>query len=200
MAVVIDLPAPSPAEPAALIRIRRLSRPLEWLFATLFVIGAIILSVAVVAVLTYVGQRVQVRPGGMQIMLGLEVPPLPAGWTTLAPLAFTRKMALAGSACLMIVPALAVLWELRRLFGLYRARIVLGAENARCIGRIALWLIAYAIAPTLGHLLVEASGFDDKGWLRLDSFKALCLGLVLLVMARVMQWSAEIHDDASRFV
>jgi hypothetical protein len=200
MATIVELPPPVPGEAASLTRIRGLSRPLEWLFAALFVIGAVILATAVVGVLAYDGPRLQVRPGGMQIMLGRDVPPLPPGWTTVGVLPFTRKLALAGSATLMIGPALAVLWELRRLFGLYHAGIVLGAENARCIGRIALWLLAYAVAPTLGHILVSASGFDDDGWLRLDSAKALCLGLVLLVIARVMQLGAEVHDDASRFV
>ena len=29
---------------------------------------------------------------------------------------------------------------------------------------------------------------------------ALALGLVLFVVARVLHWGAEVHDDASRFV
>lgn len=200
MAVLIDLPPPVPAEAPALTRIRGLSRPLEILFAVLFVVGALVLAISIVAVLAYDGPRLQVRPGGMQILLGPDVPPLPAGWTTVGALPFTRKLALAASAALMLVPALAVLWELRRLFGFYRVGVVLDAANARCLERIALWLMAYAVAPTLGHLLVEAAGFDDDGWLRLDSLKAFALGLVLLVVARVMRWGAEIHDDASRFV
>lgn len=200
VATIIPLHRPEPGEPPALERIRRLSRPLELLFTGLLVLGALVLAIAVVAVLAYDGPRLQVRPGGMQIMLGLEVPPLPEGWTTVSVLPFTRKLALAGSATLMLGPALAILWRLRRLFRLYRAGIVLEAANARCIRDIALWLLVYAAAPTLGHLLVTASGFDDEGWLRFDSFQALCLGLVLLVIARVMAWSAEVHDDASRFV
>ena len=68
------------------------------------------------------------------------------------------------------------------------------------VGLIAVWLIAYAVAPTLGHLLVTAAGFDDEGWLRLDSLQALALGLVLFVVARVLHWGAEVSDDASRFV
>lgn len=198
--MIVDLPPPAPTEAPALGRIRRLSRPLEWLFAGLLLIGAAILSAAVIGVLFYEGPRVQVRPGGMQIFLGPIVPDTPASWTTLAALPVYRKLALAISACLMIVPALAILWQLKRLFALYGSGVVLAAENARRIGWIALWLLAYAVAPTLGHLLVTAAGFHDEGWLRLDSLQALGLGLVLLVIARVMSWGAEVHDDASRFV
>lgn len=198
--MIVDLPAPAPLEAPALGRIRRLSRPLAWLFAGLFAVGAAILTAAVLGVLFYEGLRVQVRPGGMQIFLGPTVPDTPANWTTLAALPVYRKLALAGSACLMIGPALAILWQLRRLFDLYGSGVVLAAANARRIALIALWLLAYAVAPTLGHLLVTAAGFDDAGWLRLDSLQALGLGLVLLVIARVMQWGAEVHDDASRFV
>lgn len=111
-----------------------------------------------------------------------------------------QKLGLATSATLMMTPAIAVLWQLRRLFRLYGEGIVLTPENARCMTAIAVWLIAYAVAPTLGHIVVTLTGFDDDGWLRMDSAKALGLGLILYVMARVMAWGAEVHDDASRFV
>ena len=198
--LIAHLPPPVGTQPAAFARIRRLSRPLEWLFAGLFGLGAVLLATAVVAVLFYAGTRLQVWPGGMQIYLEPIAPALHPGWVTVASLPVTQKLALAGSACLMMVPALAVLWSLRRLFRLYGLGVVLEPANACCMTRIAAWLIAYAAAPTLGHLLVASSGFDDRGWLRIDSFKALALGLILLVVARVMAWAAEVHDDASRFV
>lgn len=197
---VIDFPPPLPEEAPVLARIRRLSRPLEWLFVGLFAIGAVLLAVAVVAVLTYSGDRLQIRPGGMQIYVEAVVPPPPPGWTTVGVIPLVRKVALATSACLMIGPALVILWQLRRLFRLYGSGRILAAENARIIGLIATWLVAYAVAPTLGHFVGEAAGFDDEGWLRLDSLQALVLGLILFVMARVMRWGAEVADDASRFV
>lgn len=200
MAVIAFPPPPIPLEPDAFIRIRRLSRPLEWLFTLLFALGAALLAIAVIAVLTYVGPRLQVRPGGMQIYIEATVPPVPSGWTTVGALPWIQKIALALSASVMMVPALAVLWGLRRLFRLYGSGIVLTPANARCMTGIALWLIAYAVAPTLGHILVTVAGFDDEGWLRIDSAKALALGLILFVIARVMAWGAEVHDDASRFV
>lgn len=200
MALVATLPPLVPSRPAALDRIAAVSRPLQWLFTAALVVGAVILLGAVLTVLFYEGPRVQVRPGGLQIFIEPGAPRLVEGWTTLFALPFTRKLALAGSATLMLTPALAVLWQLRRLFSLYRAGVVLAVENARCLTVMALWLVAYAIAPTLGHLLVTAAGFDDEGWLRLDSLQALGLGLVLFVVARVMAWAAEVHDDASRFV
>lgn len=200
MTVVVTLPPPVALEPDAFVRIRRLSRPLEWLFTLLFALGAALLAVAIVAVLTYAGTRLQVRPGGMQIYIEASVPALRPGWTTVGALPWLQKIALSLSASIMMVPALAVLWGLRRLFRLYGSGIVLTHENARCMGHIALWLIAYALAPTVGHILVTLSGFHDEGWLRIDSFKALALGLILFVIARVMSWGAEVHDDASQFV
>jgi hypothetical protein len=200
MALIVELPPLVASEPEAFGRIRRLSRPLEWLFVVLFALGALLLAVAVIAVLAYAGTRLQVRPGGMQIFIEAEAPSLRAGWTTVGSLPVIQKLALATSATLMMTPALAVLWQLRRLFRLYGGGVVLEPENARCMTIIALWLIAYAVAPTLGHIVVTLAGFDDEGWLRMDSFKALALGLIVFVVARVMAWGAEVHDDASRFV
>lgn len=200
MTVVVTLPPPVAREPDAFARIRQLSRPLEWLFTCLFALGAALLAVAIIAVLTYVGTRLQVRPGGIQIYIEAIVPPVRSGWTTVGALPWIQKIALAVSASVMMIPALAVLWGLRRLFRLYGSGIVLTHENARCMSHIALWLIAYAVAPTIGHILVTIAGFHDEGWLRIDSAKALALGLILFVIARVMSWGADIHDDASRFV
>jgi hypothetical protein len=200
MAIIADIPPRVASEADAFGRIRRLSRPLEWLFAVLFLLGAILLAVAIVALFAYAGTRLQVRPGGMQIFIEATVPPLRPGWTTVGSLPLVQKLALAASACLMMVPALAVLWQLKRLFHLYGAGVVLTPRNARCLTAIALWLIAYAVAPTLGHIVVTLAGFDDEGWLRMDSLKALGLGLILIVIARVMAWGADVHDDASRFV
>jgi hypothetical protein len=200
MALLLEFPPPVPSEPEAFHRIRRLSRPLEWLFASLFGLGALLLTVAVVAVLAYAGTRLQVRPGGIQIFIEAQAPALRAGWSTVGSLPVIQKLALATSATLMMAPALAVLWQLRRLFRLYGAGVVLETQNARCMSAIALWLMAYAVAPTLGHVVVTVAGFDDEGWLRMDSVKALGLGMILFVVARVMAWAAEVHDDASRFV
>lgn len=200
MALISEFPPPVLSEPDAFGRIRRISRPLEWLFAVLLGLGTVLLAVAIVAVLAYAGTRLQVRPGGMQVFIDVKPPPLHPGWTTVGTLPLIQKLALATSASLMMTPALAVLWQLRRLFRLYVAGLVLTPSNARCMTAIGFWLIAYAIAPTLGHIVVTLAGFDDEGWLRMDSFKALALGLILLVIARVMAWGAEVHDDASRFV
>ena len=197
---VVSLPGRVSDQPPALDRIRRLSRPLAWLFTVAAALALILLLGAVATVLIYEGSRVQVRPGGLQIFIEPTPPRIVTGWTTLASMPWLRKLALAGSAALMLTPAIAVLWTLRRLFRLYAQGVVLAVDNARCIALIAAWLIAYAVAPTLGHLLVTAAGFHDEGWLRMDSFQALGLGLVLFVIARVMRWGAEIADDAARFV
>lgn len=179
-------------------RIRRLSRPMIWVFAVLLGLAVIAWLGAVGVALFYDGPRVQLRPGGLWITLPPHTPTTTG--QTLAALATPTRIALAASATLMLAPAVVVLDQLRRLFGLYAAGVVLEARNARCLSRISLALIAYAAAPTLGHLLVTAAGFDDRGWLRLDSLQALVLGGTLLVMARVMKWGAEVHDDAARFV
>ncbi len=200
MALILEFPPTVAAQSSALARIRRLSRPLGWLFTALFAIMAALLATAILALLIYEGTRLQVRPGGMQIYVEAVVPPVRPGWSTLGSQPLIQRIAMIGSVTLMLGPALAVLWQLSRLFRLYASGIILAAANARCVFWIAVWLIAYAVGPSLGHLLVSAAGFDDRGWLRLDSFQALALGLVLLVVARVMQWGAEINDDASRFV
>ncbi len=201
LALVLPFPPPPDGSPEPQpARIEGLSRGLSWLFTVLFGLGAAILGLAVAGAVFYAGERLQVRPGGMQIYLEAQVPPPPPDWSFARDLPLIQKVALACSATVMLTPALAVLWQLRRLFRLYAVGRILEVENARVIGSMAAWLVAYAVAPAVGHMLVAASGFDDRGWLRLDSLQALLLGLVLFVIARVMRWGAEVADDAGRFV
>ncbi|RYG10872.1 MAG: DUF2975 domain-containing protein [Caulobacteraceae bacterium] len=197
---VIEFPQPAPAPDATVRVIRRLSRPLVWLITTVLVLTVVVLTVMMLAVLFYDGPRLLVRPGGLQILLMATPPPIPEGWFSIGRLPLIQRLALVVSGGLMMGPALAILWTLRRLFVLYGEGRVLEADNARLLRLIAIWLIAYAVGPTLGHVLVASTGFDDRGWLRMDSAQALVLGLVLFVIARVMQLAAEAHDDASRFV
>jgi hypothetical protein len=197
---VIEFPQPAPAPEATVRLIRRLSRPLVWFLTAVLVLTIAVLAIMVIAVLFYDGPRLLVRPGGLQILLMATPPPIPEGWFSLGQAPLIQRLALVTSGALMMGPALAVLWSLRRLFVLYGEGRVLEAGNARLLKVMAIWLVIYAVAPTLGHYLVAATGFDDRGWLRMDSAQALVLGLVLFVIARVMQLAAEAHDDASRFV
>lgn len=197
---LIDFPEPAPAPEATVRVIRGLSRPLVWLITAVLALTIGVLAVTAAAVLFYDGPRLLVRPGGLQILLMATPPPIPEGWFSLGQAPLLQRLALVTSGGLMMGPALAILWTLRRLFVLYGEGRVLETHNARLLKRMAIWLIAYAVAPTVGHYLVAATGFDDQGWLRMDSVQALVLGLVLFVIARVMQFAAEAHDDASRFV
>jgi hypothetical protein len=197
---LIDFPQPAPAPEATVRVIRGLSRPLVWMITAVLLLTVAVLAVMFAAVLFYDGPRLLVRPGGLQILLMATPPPIPEGWFTIGRLPLIQRLALVASGGLMMGPALAILWTLRRLFVLYGEGRVLEAGNARLLKTMAIWLIAYAVGPTLGHYLVASTGFDDRGWLRMDSLQALGLGLVLFVIARVMQLAAEAHDDASRFV
>lgn len=198
MASVIPLPPRIIDAPDAVSRIRRLSRPMAWLCTLLLAAAVAILVGAVLTALFYDGPRVQLRSGGLWITVPPDTPSMTG--RTLADLPTRTRLALAGSATIMLAPAVLILFMLRRLFTLYSRGAVLETRNARCLESIALGLIVYAIAPTLGHLLVASAGFDDSGWLRLDSLQALVLGGVLMIIGRVMRWGAMVHDDASRFV
>ena len=197
---LVDFPPQAPGPSAPLIAIRRLSRPLVWVVTGLIVAVVLVLGIMFAAMLFYDGPRLLARPGGLQILLMSTPPPIPEGWSTAGSLPLVQRLALVASGGMMMGPALAVLWTLRRLFRLYAEGIVLEPVNARLLQLIAVWLVAYAVAPTLGHLLVTAAGFHDEGWLRMDSLQALLAGLMLLVIARVMQLGSEVQDDASRFV
>lgn len=201
MALVLNFPTAevAPAKPA-LVRVRRMSAPLSTLFGSLFWLAAVVCLALGLAVLAHEGPWLQIRDGTMLIRLETDRPPLAPGWTTVGDLPIGQRLAMIGSGLLMMGPALAVLWTLRRLFSLYAAGVVLEPRNARCFTVLACWMIAYAAGPTLGHVLVETSGLQDRGWLRLDSLQALGLGLVLFVIGWIMRLAAEARANSEAFV
>ncbi len=65
----------------------------------------------------------------------------------------------------------------------------------------ALVLVAYALAPALGHAAVLLAGHGvDLEWLHASAFHALVLAAVVLVLAEVMRIGRAVEQDRDGFV
>lgn len=128
-------------------------------------------------------------------------PPPGPGIVPFGSLPLATRLAYAATLILDTAPVLFALANLRALLRLYAAGIVFAAENGACIKRIGLGLVAYAIAPFLGHELVVLAGHGvDMDWFHVSEAQALVLGAVLFVVAQVMEVGLEIEQDRDGFV
>ncbi|HYE42615.1 MAG TPA: DUF2975 domain-containing protein [Caulobacteraceae bacterium] len=189
------VPGSPPPVPATHRQIQAGSRWLSWLFTALLIGGGAIAAVLIVGILVYPGD--DLRIGSDAVWLGSGSADSVAFHT----LPLGQRLAYALVGVVRTAPTLLIFWHLRGLFGLYAAGQVFTPGNARHLGRIGVWLCAYAVAPFLCHLFLQATGYEiDRRWMHLSSVQALVLGLLVFVIAQVMQVGHEIEQDREAFV
>jgi len=198
VSTVVSLRPPPVAPPPPSASHRRLrlgSRALAWLLTALLALTGLIAGVLILAVLAWPGENFRIGPTAAWIGKG------PPDSVAFASLSIPHRAAYALVGTLRIAPVLAILAHLRALFLLYAGGEVFGAANARHIGRVGAWLCAYAVSPFLCHLFLSATGWEiDRNWFHLSSIQGLILGLLVFVIAQVMQVGREIEEDRDAFV
>jgi hypothetical protein len=195
VSTVIQL-SPPPAEVSPTHRrIRLFSRGLSWLFTALLVILAAAATVIIAGIVLYPGD--DLRIGSNAVWLGEGSPDS----VPFHSLSLSHRLAYALVGVVRTAPTLMIFWHMRALFGLYAGGTVFAPQNAHHLGRAGAWLCAYALAPLICHLFLQAAGYEiDKAWMHLSSVQALVLGLLVFVIAQVMQAGREIEEDREGFV
>jgi hypothetical protein len=190
---------PQAAEPETALyrRIRLGSRALVVLFTGLA--GAFVLAMAAaVVLLVYPNDLVRIGPSGTYLGFG---GPGPVHTVAMGALPLAHRLALLPIALVRLAPSVAILWGLRRLFGLYAFGIVFAAENARQIRFIGLWLAVDALVPFTEHLIQRGLGFEiDANWFHVVSLQELVLGALVFVIAEVMRVGHQIEQERAEFI
>lgn len=200
MATVLHLKslyrAPSaPAESPAQRRVRLGSRAAVWLFTGLFGLAAATLAAAIAVMLFYKGDLVRIGPENCYIGEA------PANTVAFGSLPLVHRLVYVVVGVVRAAPILMIFWSLRALFGGYARGEVFSPDQARCFGRVGVWLCAYAVSPLLCHLALSATGYEiDRNWAHMASLQAFILGLLVFVIGQVMQVGREIDEDRGAFV
>lgn len=210
-AALIDFAAetPQPDPPPALRRMRLVSGGLEILFLVLAVGSGLLAAIMILDfVVPYAGDAISLGPQGGMLRVTVPWghplhphPPLPAGYISPEAMPVVQRLAQVPVGLLHAVPIVLLFWNLRRLFGLYAKGIVFAPENARSLKHVGAALIVIAIAPWLGHTVLDSVHLAvDKAWAHASSLQELVLGAVVYVIAQVMQLGREIEEERSQFV
>ena len=188
-------------QPPKLLTLRKRSRILAAIFSGLFWACAAFDLWAAWMALFYSGHHVAFGPeGGLMNTKAIEtLPPGYMYWDDNVALSYR----LGGVFALVtqFVPATMILFHLGGLFRLYAKGIVFAEENAKAFKLMAIWLIAYALAPFLSvHVLMLLDLAIDKAWYHNTELYALGLGCTLFVIAEVMRTAREIEQERDEFV
>ncbi len=200
-AVIVDFAAGEAEAPAALRRMRWVSRGLEILFLVLAVGFGLIATAAILDfIVPYAGDTLTLNPKGGFITLGPH-PHLPPGYIAPGAMPVVQRLAHVPVGLLHAAPTFILFWSLQRLFGLYAKGIVFAPENARHIKHIGAALAVSAVAPFLGFSFLNSLGLAvDHTWAHGASVQELVLGAIVYVIAQVMQLGREIEEERSQFV
>jgi hypothetical protein len=202
MSKVIALDASVPAgEMRAPRRLRALSRGLSLLFALLLGLVIFILLAAIVALLFF-PQYLQTNSSSVGIWIGPHgtVPPLRPGMVRLSDQPLITHLAGAADVAIGLTPVFFIFSHLRRLFRLYAAGIVFTQQNAVHLKHIGLWLIAYPFANFISNLVFQLAGGTDHSWFHASDIEALVLGLIVTVIAQVMEFGRAIEQEKDSFI
>lgn len=198
-AVVFDFATPEPEPTPAHRRIRQVSRGLAWLFTGLLVVSSLFfVFLGTAFLLPVAGTHLGIGPTGLLLTTAGHLRP---PYMSVASLPLIQRLAHLPVGLINFGPVIVLLFNLRRLFGLYAEGVVFGAGNARCIRWIGIALIANALAPGLGVLFLTSLRLViDHQWMHASSLQELVLGAVVYVIALVMQVGHEIEEERGQFV
>jgi hypothetical protein len=177
--------------------LRRLSRVLVVLF-TVFV-GIQVLWILTAAVVT-VWFSDHVLVGAKGVFLFTAAPPVWKGTVLYSSQSALTRLAGMIDIVMATLPILLAFWNLRGLFALYSRGIVFARENAAHLKRVGLWLVIYPFAKVLANIIFQAAGGTDKAWFHMELIYALVAGLIVFVIALVMEFGHEIEQEKDSFV
>jgi hypothetical protein len=197
MSNVVELPLAVEMAGRESTHLRRLSRVLMVLF-TVFVAAQILWMLAAAVVTIWFADHVLVGAKGAFLFSG--TPPFWKGTVLYSTQSAVTRLAGMIDIVMAMLPILLAFWNLRGLFALYSRGIVFARENAAHLKRVGLWLVVYPFAKVLANLIFQAAGGTDKAWFHMELIYALVAGLIVFVIAQVMEFGHEIEQEKDSFV
>lgn len=177
--------------------LRLLSRTLAVLF-TMFVTAQVLWVLAAAVVTVFFSDHVLVGDKGAFLFLG--IPPVLKGTVLYSTQSALTRLAGMIDIIIATLPILLAFWELRGLFALYSRGIVFARENTAHLKRVGLWLVVYPFAKVAANMIFRAAGGTDKAWFHMELIYALVTGLIVFVIAHVMEFGHAIEEEKDSFV
>lgn len=149
-------------------------------------------------VLFYDGPLLSFGPGGLWI--GLTPDPT-GGRVSLTVFSLGQRLAGALAVVVLAAPVAFIPFHARVLFRLYGQGTVFAPANARRLKLIGAGLISYSVAPFVAHHVIILAGVtNDPRWFHFDEAIALIFGVVVFVIANVMEFGCEIEQERDGFI
>ena len=200
MSNVLELPTATPAS-APLITprtLKPLSRGLALPFAVMIGLSLFWVAAAFVVIFFY-SNHVLVGAEGANVAFPRAPHDMP-GMIRFSSQPFITHLAGFVNISMATMPVVLICWHLRALFKLYARGVVFARENAAHLKRVGLWLVIWPISKFVANAMFQLAGGTDKAWAQMIFVYALILGLIVFVIAQVMEFGHEIEQEKDSFV
>ena len=180
------------------IALRRCARYAMWLLTMILGMTVVFTGVVLALGLLCQGRFLLLGPNAAFIE---SRPEGSAGIVPFGGLPWPTRLSYAANFMMTQAPILLLLTDLRAFLRDLAAGTLFAAGHASRLRRMAVWLLAYAIAPIIGQILVRSVGQGvDLAWFRTSSLHALVLAALLIVLAELIRVGQAIKDDRDGFV
>ncbi len=182
-------------------RLRRQSLLLSWLFASVFLVVALLDLAGVAALLLRIGSVAGVMNGSFAFTLnfppfledGKELAP---GFVPVSQLAIWQSCLAAALLALRLLPGLVIWASLYRLFGAYARGEIFAPRNTHYVRSIAWAFLAYATVPLITHATLFAAQLSPIAFrLEVRQMDAAVAGVIVLAIAHVMSFGNDLKYD-----
>lgn len=184
-------------------RIRRISRPLAFLFTAVLVIGfaIVVLQAGVLVLFDHIGAPAAYAgfsSGGPVLEIGPMTSP-PATLVPVANLTQHQRLIHAGLTLLCGACGAWMLLQLRGLFALYGRGVIFAAENAQRMKGFGLWLAVTAIVINLsGRIFAAVIHVPLEG--TANAALSVIYGAMIYVIAYVLDLGREADLERKEFI
>jgi hypothetical protein len=182
-------------------RLKALSKGLALLFALLLGLVVFLLLAGIIALLFF-PQYVLMTPSTTGILIGPygAAPHLRPGMVRLSDKPLITHLAGIVDWAIALAPIFFIFRHLRSLFRLYAEGIVFAQKNAAHLKHVGLWLIFYPFAKFASNMVFQMAGGTDHAWFHASEIEALVLGLIVAVIAQVMEFGRDIEQEKDSFI
>jgi len=198
---VIELPALPPDAHATILTYRSL-RPLSRALAVLFAVFtgvSLLWLVGAFAVTFFFSDHLLIGAKGAELVFPRPAADVP-GMVRFSTQPLLTHVVGFVDVVIGMIPVILVCWHLRGLFALYAAGVVFARENAVHLKRIGLWLVIWPVTKFGANMMFQLAGGTDKAWAQMIFVYSLILGLIVFVVAQVMEFGREIEEERDSFV
>lgn len=197
---IVSFHLPDPPDPKIVQKIRRISKPMEFL-ATVMVLGmGLIFATSVAALFFYQGPLLRIDDNSAYLFFSIEEIASVPGTTAISDLSFYTRTGISMIVVLQFSPLLMIFWALKSLFNRLKSHPVFDHKHAQILTHMGGWLIFFAVIPFFTDMIAEFVGSPDRNWFRWSSIGAVFLGSLLMVLAHVLRHGRDLEQENASFL